>query len=580
LYIKLNARGKVLSPFENFKADIIGFLKMDSEFDKDILYKDISFKKYDVLGNKFDNDWSNLFWKKARIDANEKKSVDSYFFRFMHRMLINQYLLDFKGPNINKDKTYIDLKNREENLKYFNFDLYQSKNLVNDKSINELEIILDFYQLHNNRIIGLIFPHKNSHSGWNIYKQEYTMDERIIFDAVNQFILYNNESEFNETIFKDWMRVVWNLISDPDNRSIEANKIVMNVVRDIAKYSGSILNSLANNELDDYINSLKNIYKLQLEEEKEKAILILNVLNGNEWREAIDVAESHSFFEGNIGFLLTEIHSPSQLSERFNLAVKLLDDRGGKGNYSLTRYIISQIDDFKILENFNYLQNEINWKTNLRRTEIVKQVFIKLIDLNNLNDINTKIESSIKSDSILIEANSKQRIAHKNLYFNIDFHIWMQNDGTYKLKWKENRLYIIRPSAWYSKVMIDGFRNELIAKANEFWKFDEILNRCGNSNYYMMEKFDYFKTYEDKKITFHFDIENKLHIGLRTDLNPTIEISNQRTDGWIECHSFDINEINSEKEIEGFIEKIENEIQSIENSLIKNIFSNKSLISI
>ena len=33
LYIKLNARGKVLSPFENFKADLIGFVKNDPTFE-------------------------------------------------------------------------------------------------------------------------------------------------------------------------------------------------------------------------------------------------------------------------------------------------------------------------------------------------------------------------------------------------------------------------------------------------------------------------------------------------------------------------------------------------------------------
>jgi hypothetical protein len=575
LYIKLNARGKVLSPFENFKADIINFLKTESVFDEEVTYNNYKVKKYDVLANKFDNNWANFFWQKAKTDNVKKKTVDSYFFRFIHRIILNEYLVSYKGTNINNDKSYSDLKSREENLKYFNFDFYEINKLVNVKLINELEIILDYYNKNYKRIHQLLTPYKSTQSGWSIYKVEYTMDDRIILDSINQYILYNYDSDFNESLFKDWMRIVWNLISDPDNRSVDANKALMTVVRGIAVHSSDILNALANKNLDHYIESLgnRNIYKAQLEEEVLKAQLILHQEQDEDWRAAIYEAESYFLYEGNIGFLLKNIVTPSQLRKRLLTSDTIFKEKGGDRNFSLTRYIISQVDNYNVLEKYNYLQSEINWKTNLRREDLVKFNILKLIDLENLEVINNEITQSLRSDSILKDVNQKQLISHKNLYCDKYFHSWMQNDGVYQLKWKEHRLYVVRPSAWYSKVMIDGFRNELINELNKRWKFDVLGNRCGESNYFYGEKLDYFKTYEDKKITFHFDLYNYLHIGLWGELNPKfLNLNNSRSDGWIECNSFNIDEITCRDGIESFIKNMENKIQTVENSLISTMF--------
>ena len=58
LYIKLNARGKPLTPFENFKARLVGCLKK--------LLPDLALD----FEHHFDTTWSDLFWthKQARFD--------------------------------------------------------------------------------------------------------------------------------------------------------------------------------------------------------------------------------------------------------------------------------------------------------------------------------------------------------------------------------------------------------------------------------------------------------------------------------------------------------------------------------
>lgn len=289
LYIKLNARGKVLSSFENFKADLIGFIKNDSFFE-DIkkMDNDIELNHYDIIANKFDNTWSDLFWSEAKKhlkdkENKDKRSVDAYFFRFLHRLIINNYIVDYADSEINKNAVYRELQKKENELHYTNFDLYRSQNLISSEFIGNLECLLDFYSKFNTDIEKYINPlWEKPALKYSIYKEgNYTMDDRMVFDAINQFVL-NPTADFNSQKFKEWMRIVWNLISDPDIRSIEANKAVITVIRKIAKYSNDVYNSLAKGSLDDYINSLNNIHKEQLLEEKEKAILILQ--NREEWK--------------------------------------------------------------------------------------------------------------------------------------------------------------------------------------------------------------------------------------------------------------------------------------------------------
>lgn len=148
----------------------------------------------------------------------------------------------------------------------------------------------------------------------------------------------------------------------------------------------------------------------------------------------------------------------------------------------------------------------------------------------------------------------------------------MQDDNVNKLRWKEEHIYVVRPGAWYSKVMIDGFRNEFITALIDRFQIKDITNRCAGSNYYCDERFDYFKKIDDKTVTFHFDIHNKLYVGLWGDLNSHLGNINNRTDGWVELHCFDIDKIRSEDEIESFINDIEETICSVEHSLIKTMF--------
>ena len=89
LYVKMNARGKPLTLFENFKAEFESYIEKTGD-------------NKEVIANKasFDNEWLNIFWNLAKKKVEEKqinideapKLADEMFYNFFYNMTFNFYL--------------------------------------------------------------------------------------------------------------------------------------------------------------------------------------------------------------------------------------------------------------------------------------------------------------------------------------------------------------------------------------------------------------------------------------------------------------------------------------------------------
>lgn len=617
LYIKLNARGKVLSPYENMKADLIGWVTELKTY-KDNLndLKSNELTKLESLANKFDNIWSTLFWNmvnhfEEQTEVLDAKPIDSHLFRFIHRLIINEYIMDYKGSEILKDEVYNRLLQKENDLLYSNLDFYKKNELISEKFICKLETLLDYWVKEDNKslICQTLTPSWNSDFKWNLIKEKYTMEDRMLLDALNQYILFNNDSNFNEERFKEWIRIIWNLIADPDIRSIEASKTAMSVIRNISKFSSDIYSNLINNQINEYISSLKNIHKAQLEEEQLKAIKIREVPENLGWKEAIIKCESHKLFSGNIGFLLIDIENFEQLISRFHIASKLFNDKGANEllpnqNHSLMRCQISEIKTWNFLEKFNFSDNEINWKTYLRRNKLVKRVIGQLVTFSAIDEVKTFISKCLTRESIFNDEARKQ-LVHQNLYKYNEFHKWIQQERVNKIKWLGYHYFAIRPSAWYSKVMLDCYRNEIISELIALFKIDIMNNhKCKDSNFFLGESVEIQKTIGQTKISFQFDNNKNLTIGLKKEYNShlnsnvpevdkkqiffkldengelcihfakKIEDLTQETetvdDNWFIKYTFDYTSVQVKEQILPFLQKIKDSIL-IKDSVLENI---------
>lgn len=97
LYVKMNARGKALTDFENFKADLVGEIEKKSN---DSSHPDI--KK---IPQKLDNSWNDIFWESANAGDLDGQT-DEIFFAFINRFCFNR-LCVAKGKHSEGEEEYL-----------------------------------------------------------------------------------------------------------------------------------------------------------------------------------------------------------------------------------------------------------------------------------------------------------------------------------------------------------------------------------------------------------------------------------------------------------------------------------------
>lgn len=93
LYIKINSRGKALSPFENLKSDIDKYWKDEDK-------------------TKLDAEWTEYVWNQLDVnDKNKEKSFDNSFYNLLSNIFYLQYLVSLDQNNLN-DKILIEIENK------------------------------------------------------------------------------------------------------------------------------------------------------------------------------------------------------------------------------------------------------------------------------------------------------------------------------------------------------------------------------------------------------------------------------------------------------------------------------------
>lgn len=329
LYIKMNARGKPLTSFENFKAEVIKWITENKSKEESV-----------EIASKFDNEWTDIFWTQGK--GKETHNVDEVFFAFINRIYYlyvitergkDGYLLSDKNSDKNKDYRYFNGSefNTDKLIIFQSLDGYKP-NL--DRMLNELNTILsgiknieseslqckwekDFYFIPQYNIIEKEPKHPTSEI---LDFTTINQKQRVAFYAICKYLLCSSSPTDEEESLKHWMRFVWNLISDKDSggtdsiRSVSAMQQAIrqidkienprNIYNEIKKRSTELLQDIKKE------NQKESILERRFKEEVEKIVQILNpdqslpIPEGfRNWEEAIINAENFRFFNGSIGFL-------------------------------------------------------------------------------------------------------------------------------------------------------------------------------------------------------------------------------------------------------------------------------------
>ena len=300
LYIKMNARGKLLTPFENFKA---GFQKIiiDENWENSVDVKD----QFVV---KIDNDWTDFFWDYFR----KNNTIDDAQIRFVSAIAMTMSSVE----RVNSTEVRIDLINQlqEEPSKVrpshfskraFDFlvstlDIYHERLFLHDYLSDKLPFPL-WRHSQKGSFLSMIVREDNATSTFQRNSATYT--QKVLFFA--ESVYYRKNDEKNKETYEDWMRVVRNIVSRGD---VEKDGSRPDIVRSPQSFDGviNLINELSNGcqNIYQFLNqqpNLKSQYaKDQINEEIEKARLICFDPN---YRNIIFKAEDNELLRGKISFI-------------------------------------------------------------------------------------------------------------------------------------------------------------------------------------------------------------------------------------------------------------------------------------
>lgn len=306
LYIKMNARGKLLSDFEIFKAKL-----QNSDLMKQILGSKDSERERIIYISKYNNQYAEFFYK---LFQNE---YDGAMMDFIKEMIRDSYLSYVSECNV-PQKEYRADYSRIRGMNGSVFSRFIEKGgsgysqCQNQKQaiVNGLLRVTDLLDKFSNMDKPLVFentllkPYYDEKTLFqNNHKVEQGLSEDVVRNALYEFLYrYGIPSDYTQkNAYCIWKRFVYNLVTNSEFKSrredvCEAFVFIQKVVNSIeACDEASVLTAIANIKHESGTAAIR----YQLKEEIVKAKLIQDA----SWRK--EVLEAEEYFEdGQIGFIL------------------------------------------------------------------------------------------------------------------------------------------------------------------------------------------------------------------------------------------------------------------------------------
>lgn len=405
LYVKMNARGKHLSDFENFKAWLQNYVK-EKEFQIEI----------SDWHNKFDIEWTDLFWNHKAAGNYE---IDQEYMSFFNLLTLYFFAEGVDVRNNKFEPKYIEF---DDNLKkeidpkeiidqfrkfeYIPDSLYRQLESFTQTNLNSIfsvlqalekdgykianEILIKFSESAKESLLYKLLGNENSKLNYWDVVYLYAFVKFLILKGKNLSVY--SEKEYQQ--FAHWLRVCKNLVY---NTPIDSQIDFVTAIREVNKLSD--FHSSIYYHLADETIPISFFSPNQVIEEQLKCQLILE---NEEWEDEFINYEKHDYFYGQIGFIL---HF-STINEDYNIdlfrkyaqsSAELFKDKILlHEDYVFQRALLAQ-GDYLIdsgrnrglcLPNRGTLRNrEENWRKVLRiagRNKFLKQ----LIDDSNFHSEN------------------------------------------------------------------------------------------------------------------------------------------------------------------------------------------------
>lgn len=411
LYIKMNARGKALTEFENFKAKFEQYIKKviykknekgEKIIDKDDWEKDIE-NPEKTFSHKIDTTWTDLFWN-YRGDDN---LVDNEFEKFIAQIAINNYaqnreiIENEEIDNIIKKELQAKSKGtdvsdeaiKRERIEQRIAELFKNPNLIkpedfsNEDSFRYLKNCFDkyaekkIYDYCNSELFpkGLDLwdycPSVSSIFKILISEKSTTYKKRVLFYAQTHYLL---KAETVDTeVFTDWIRVVRNIVHNSTIDSAATFIGSITLVRELANGCNNIYEYLSTTEINSTFGSIQVIEEIR----KAKFILKEGI-----WKPLIQRAEDHLMFKGSINFLID--NNIDDFETIVNNSYLLFGEDGTIEKFNidllLFKVFISQFSKWEQLWGWEFNGSASSWKSIFLK-ESLKEPFQKIMKINKID---------------------------------------------------------------------------------------------------------------------------------------------------------------------------------------------------
>lgn len=523
LYIKMNSRGLPLSSFDNFKAELTGYLRGTAIGKEQVpltnSYTGSMVPFYVDFSTNLDTNWINVFWSK------EEPEFDAKYFKFFHMYLGLKYLLEplNTSSDLNKDavvKFFITEDNYSE--KYKGFSLYKSTFEAHPEYFKGIsKVLTTFGNKYKTEIIPNVNPTWERNKPIETFFNKTTQNVNLAFFATTEFIeAYKN---FDLATYKCWMRVAWNII---ENSETDNNTNVASVARNLS----SIIRYTASCDGFGFYEALE-LYgeednaRLASAAIKEEVVKAKRIAEDAEWEELFISAEKHPFMKGTTSFYYTDGMSKESFKHRVEMLGELFNDAGTTALFKaeghiLLRALISRITSWKeIIDKPLTDRNEANkhFKHWLIRTTSIHDFFREILDCADTASMLEKLKIATTFDSPLTHPMEKR--IHKTLYTNVKLQDWLQDHEATKLRWFRGNIYMMKPNSSINKVMLDTDRNrfvpDIIDKYYFRYKDDSQKAFWESTKYYYGNELELVKSTSEADVYICFSTENRYIIKVR-----------------------------------------------------------------
>jgi len=275
LYIRMNARGKMLTDFENFKSEFFKIINYNHEL-------------LDQVKDKIEYVWVENLWEYRLKDSFVIDEPFMQFLSFITEMLYYKQA-DFRATKYETD--FLDFK-------------LLNKTYTDEKNLKFLIFSLDFIkEIKEHNIIKLLWKEKTTLH--DILKEivngkRDTNELYVLFSAIN----YCYQVKYQTNLY-DFLRVVRNLIHNTnDNSRREWPRLLQSINKLISK--DNVYSILLN------INDGKDLIGFEVNQRKEEIFKAnLFKLYPNSKNDILKIEENINF-EGNISNILLSVYATKE----------------------------------------------------------------------------------------------------------------------------------------------------------------------------------------------------------------------------------------------------------------------------